>query len=353
MQTPRRRKLPSELFRDPQPCLALARPRRRAPAALLEAGFGGAAAWPCSCSRGRCSSTTTAGSSLPGYGRLGPDRDGRRADRRRPGRDPLAGAGPLAAPLPAPRPGDRGDPRLPRPPAGDGRRSSSSPCGSPRVNTATLAVGGAFTAVLLGLAAQQTLGGIFAGIVLQSTRPFRVGERVRLVGGALAGSLEGTVSSLGLFYTTLSQGADRLLVPNNVLLNLVVVAAARARESRRPGPLPVARQPPADRGRLLGGDHRPDPLPAERLARGDRRRRRRACGSTRRRCAPRTARSSPRRCSRPCARRTAREAAAWRSPQASSRIARLARTASGVADQREAAEEGLPSRRGSGRSRKG
>lgn len=91
------------------------------------------------------------------------------------------------------------------------------------VTASTLAVGGAFTAVLLGLAAQQALGGIFAGIVLQSTRPFRVGERVRLVGGALAGSLEGTVSSLGLFYTTLSQGADRLMVPNNVLLGLVVV----------------------------------------------------------------------------------------------------------------------------------
>jgi small-conductance mechanosensitive channel len=91
------------------------------------------------------------------------------------------------------------------------------------VTASTLAVGGAFTAVLLGLAAQQALGGIFAGIVLQSTRPFRVGERVRLVGGALAGSIEGTVASLGLFYTTLTQGADRLMVPNNVLLSLVVV----------------------------------------------------------------------------------------------------------------------------------
>jgi small conductance mechanosensitive channel len=91
------------------------------------------------------------------------------------------------------------------------------------VNTATLAVGGAFTAIVLGLAAQQTLAGIFAGVLLQSTRPFRVGERVRLTGGALAGSIDGTVSSLGLFYTTLVQGADRLLVPNSVLINLVVV----------------------------------------------------------------------------------------------------------------------------------
>jgi small-conductance mechanosensitive channel len=88
---------------------------------------------------------------------------------------------------------------------------------------ATLAVGGAFTAIVLGLAAQQTLGSVFAGIVMQSTRPFRVGERVRLVGGAMAGSIEGTVSSLGLFYTTLAQGADRVLVPNSVLINLAVV----------------------------------------------------------------------------------------------------------------------------------
>jgi small conductance mechanosensitive channel len=91
------------------------------------------------------------------------------------------------------------------------------------VTAATLAVGGAFTAIVLGLAAQQTLGSLFAGIVLQSTRPFRVGERVRLVGGALAGSLEGTVSSLGLSYATLVQGADRLQVPNSVLISLVVV----------------------------------------------------------------------------------------------------------------------------------
>jgi len=39
---------------------------------------------------------------------------------------------------------------------------------------ATLAVGRAFTAIVLGLAAQQTIGDVFAGIVLQSTRPFRV-----------------------------------------------------------------------------------------------------------------------------------------------------------------------------------
>jgi small conductance mechanosensitive channel len=91
------------------------------------------------------------------------------------------------------------------------------------LNASTLAVGGAFTAVVLGLAAQQTIANLFAGLVLLSARPFRVGERVRLIGGALAGQVEGIVGSLGLFYTTLVSGADRIMVPNNVVLTLAVI----------------------------------------------------------------------------------------------------------------------------------
>jgi len=90
------------------------------------------------------------------------------------------------------------------------------------VNPATLAVGGAATAIVLGLAAQQTLGNVFAGIVLQSTRPFRVGERVRLTGGPMAGSVEGTVAQLGLFYTSILKGQDRMMIPNSLLLVLAV-----------------------------------------------------------------------------------------------------------------------------------
>ena len=45
---------------------------------------------------------------------------------------------------------------------------------------ATLAVGGAITAVVFGLAAQQTLGNLIAGMVLISARPFKVGDRARL-----------------------------------------------------------------------------------------------------------------------------------------------------------------------------
>ena len=87
----------------------------------------------------------------------------------------------------------------------------------------TLAVGGAFTAVVLGLAAQQTLGNLIAGMVLLSARPFRVGERVRLQAGPLGGTSEGIVSSLGLLYTTLARGADRIMIPNSVVLSSAVV----------------------------------------------------------------------------------------------------------------------------------
>lgn len=91
------------------------------------------------------------------------------------------------------------------------------------LNPQALAVGGAFTAVVIGLAAQQTLGNLIAGTVLLSARPFRVGERVRLQAGGLAGQAEGVVSSLGLLYTTLARGEDRIMVPNSVVLGAAVV----------------------------------------------------------------------------------------------------------------------------------
>ncbi len=86
-----------------------------------------------------------------------------------------------------------------------------------------LAVGGAVTAVVLGLAAQQTIGNVFAGTVLLSARPFRVGDRVQFRGGAIGGELEGIVSSLGLLYTTLADGDDSILVPNNVVLSMAIL----------------------------------------------------------------------------------------------------------------------------------
>ncbi|HEV3047170.1 MAG TPA: mechanosensitive ion channel family protein [Solirubrobacteraceae bacterium] len=114
------------------------------------------------------------------------------------------------------------------------------------IEARTLALGTAFTAVIFGLAAQQTFGNLIAGLVLLSARPFRVGERVRLQGGNLAGQIEGTVSSLGLLYTTFSTGEDAIMVPNSVVLNVAVLPLrepeavnlrARLRAGMTPGDL--------------------------------------------------------------------------------------------------------------------
>lgn len=91
------------------------------------------------------------------------------------------------------------------------------------LNPGTIAAGGAFTAIVFGLAAQQTLGNVIAGMVLLSARPFRVGQRIRLQAGAVGGFTEGVVSSLGLLYTTLRRGDDQIMIPNNVVLAAVVV----------------------------------------------------------------------------------------------------------------------------------
>jgi small conductance mechanosensitive channel len=90
-----------------------------------------------------------------------------------------------------------------------------------------IALGGAVTAIVLGLAAQSTIGNLIAGIVLLTARPFRIGERVRLQGGALGGEMEGTVASLGLLYTTLARGEERVLIPNNATLGASVLPLRR------------------------------------------------------------------------------------------------------------------------------
>jgi small-conductance mechanosensitive channel len=93
-----------------------------------------------------------------------------------------------------------------------------------------LVLGGALTSVFVGIAAQQSLGNVFAGIVLLVARPFQVGDSVRLRAGALGGELEGTVTEIGITYVRLASGGTVLSVPNSQVLNAVV------------GPVPPAGQ---------------------------------------------------------------------------------------------------------------
>ncbi len=111
------------------------------------------------------------------------------------------------------------------------------------VSFTAIAIGASFSAVVFGLAAQQTLGNLIAGIVLLSARPFRVGDTVRLQVGQLAGQIEGLVTSLGLMYTTFDSGGDMVLVPNSAVLAAAVrplrepeaiTLRARLRDGRTP-----------------------------------------------------------------------------------------------------------------------
>ena len=77
-----------------------------------------------------------------------------------------------------------------------------------------LVLGGAVTGVLIGIAAQQSLANLFAGLVLLFASPFRVGDHVRFRAGALSGEIEGVVTNLSLFYVRLETAGGQMLLPN-------------------------------------------------------------------------------------------------------------------------------------------
>jgi small-conductance mechanosensitive channel len=95
-----------------------------------------------------------------------------------------------------------------------------------------LLLGGALTSVFVGIAAQQSLSNVFAGLVLLVARPFAVGDSIRLRAGALSGEIDGTVSEIGITYVRMSCSDGIISIPNSQVLNAVV------------GPLPPGDYPP-------------------------------------------------------------------------------------------------------------
>ena len=85
-----------------------------------------------------------------------------------------------------------------------------------------LVLGGALTSVFVGIAAQQALGNVFAGIVLLLAHPFRVGDPIRLRAGAIGGQLDGIVTDIGITYVRLGSGGSVMSVPNSQVLNCIV-----------------------------------------------------------------------------------------------------------------------------------
>ena len=98
-----------------------------------------------------------------------------------------------------------------------------------------LVLGGALTSVFVGIAAQQSLSNVFAGIVLMLAHPFRVGDGIRLQAGALGGQVSGTIVEVGITYVRIASSTGVLSIPNSQVLNCII------------GPLPEpGRARPAD-----------------------------------------------------------------------------------------------------------
>lgn len=111
------------------------------------------------------------------------------------------------------------------------------------VNLSQVLVGGALTGVIIGIAAQQSLGNVFAGLVMVVTRPFKVGDHVVIHSGGLGGPHEGRVGEMGLVYLSLDTEQGVLHLPNSAVLNSGVVAV---RHGPEPRPTPPKEPAPGD-----------------------------------------------------------------------------------------------------------
>jgi small-conductance mechanosensitive channel len=112
------------------------------------------------------------------------------------------------------------------------------------INMSGLLLGGALTGVILGIAAQQTLGNFFAGLVLLFVRPFTLGDEVVLRSGPLGGEYEGVVTDMGLFYVSLQTARGPVQLPNAGVLASAIGPGARGSTDD---------EPPDDEGPMHGG----------------------------------------------------------------------------------------------------
>ena len=148
------------------------------------------------------------------------------------------------------------------------------------MGTALLA-GASVASVVIGLAAQSTLGNLVAGVSITIYRPFRLGDTLQVT--APTGTETGTVELISLGYTTLRTFDGRSVVlPNSiaasqVTINLGATQVRRAtgdrdshpaRERHRCG-LPARRERREGVGGGAGGD-RMLPHPDRRRPRGAR-----------------------------------------------------------------------------------
>lgn len=90
------------------------------------------------------------------------------------------------------------------------------------VNLASLLVGGAVAGAIVGIVTQQSLSNYFAGLLLLFTKPFSVGDRVKIRSGGLGGPFVGTIVDAGLVYTIILTDEGLVSLPNAGVLNAAI-----------------------------------------------------------------------------------------------------------------------------------
>jgi hypothetical protein len=108
-----------------------------------------------------------------------------------------------------------------------------------------LLLGGALTSVFVGIAAQQSLSNVFAGMVLLLAHPFRVGDSIRMQAGALGGQISGTIAEIGITYVRLATSTGVISIPNSQVLNAVVGPLPDPSTHNAPQPPPPLMATPA------------------------------------------------------------------------------------------------------------
>jgi small-conductance mechanosensitive channel len=100
-----------------------------------------------------------------------------------------------------------------------------------------LLTGASIASVVIGLAAQSTLGNLVAGVAITLYRPFRLGDRLQV--SAPTGTEVGNVETLSLGYTTLRTDDGRFVVlPNSVAASQVIINLS-ASQAHTPAPLVI------------------------------------------------------------------------------------------------------------------
>lgn len=85
--------------------------------------------------------------------------------------------------------------------------------------TTTLIAGSGFIAVVIGIAAQSSLGNVFSGISIGAAKPFVIGEVIEIVDQ----NLMGTVVEIGLRHTVIRDATNKnIVIPNSVIDKEVV-----------------------------------------------------------------------------------------------------------------------------------